>query len=218
MDRLLRRWGGWWPVGIALSALVLAGGCYNTWFTMAYLFKGPDIDAEYRGLKNKTVAVVCRPVEGDYTVSKGAQGLAQEIGNLLKERVSKIKIISPDKVAEWCDENQWEKYPEVGKALEAEIVVGVDLEQFRLKQGDSFYQGRAKAAVRVFDCTRGGKLVWEKHMPQTVYPPNTCIATTDVLESDFCREFRRVLADQIARHFYSHDPHADLSQDTAALR
>jgi hypothetical protein len=219
MDRLFRLCGVWVSLGIALSALILMSGCQNGLFTLVYILKGGEVDADYNGLKKKTVAVVCRPVGGqDYGISKAAQGVAQEISALLKQRVPKIKVISQEQVAQWCDENPWEEYPEVGKALGAEMVVGVDLEQFSLLQGQTLYQGKAKVTIQVFDCTHGGKKVWEKHLPQSVYPPNACIAASDVQEPDFCREFQHVLADQIARHFYSHDPHADLGQDTAALR
>ena len=38
------------------------------------------------------------------------------------------------------------------------------------------------------------------------------------MEAEFRREFVAVLADQIARHFYAHDPYADLAQDAAALK
>ena len=37
-------------------------------------------------------------------------------------------------------------------------------------------------------------------------------------EPDFRAEFVGVLANQIARHFFAHDPYADLGQDAAALK
>jgi hypothetical protein len=36
-------------------------------------------------------------------------------------------------------------------------------------------------------------------------------------ESGFRTKFLLVLADQIGRHFYPHDPNADLAQDSTAL-
>jgi hypothetical protein len=219
MDRLLRRRSAWMSMGTALAVLLLASGCTNGLFTLVYMLNGGDVDPDYNGLKGKTVAVVCRPVSGiEYGTSKAAANLSQEIGTLLQKNGKKIKIIDQDKVAQWCDNHTWEEYPEVGKAVGADMVVGVDLEHFSLLQGQTLYQGRAKSTIQVYDCTNGGKLVWEKHPPQTVYPPNACVPTSDVQERDFRQEFLRVLADQIARHFYAHDPHADLGQDTAALR
>jgi hypothetical protein len=219
MDRLLRRRGVCSSLGVALFLLLVAGGCQTGLFTLTYLLNGGDVDPDYDGLKKKTVAVVCRPLAGmEYGTLKAAPALAKEISALLQQKVPKIKLIDQDKVAEWCDNNPWEEYQEVGKALGAEMVVGVDLEHFSLLQGQTLYQGKAKATVQVVDCVNGGKVAWEKHLPQSVYPPNTCIAASEVQEPDFRREFVHVLADQIARHFYAHDPHADLGQDGAALR
>jgi hypothetical protein len=154
----------------------------------------------------------------NYANAAVGRELAQQISKLLQQRVPKIKVVDAQKVAKWCDENTWEEYSEVGKALKADVVVGVDLEKFSIYQAQTLYQGKANSMVRVYDCLNGGKVVFEKILPQTVYPPNTFIQTSDIQEPEFRREFIGVLADQIARHFYAHDPYADVGQDTSALR
>jgi hypothetical protein len=210
--------------GLALSlALAMAAlpaiGCRGVLTTAMYLIKGTDVDPDFTGLKGKKVAVVCRPlVTLQYRDAGVSRDLAQSITLLLEQRVPKIKTVDQRKVAQWIDENTWEEYSEVGKALKADIVVGVDLEGFSIFQGQTLYQGKANATVRVFDCQQGGKLLFEKILPQTVYPPNASIPTSEREEAGFRREFVAVLADQIARHFYAHDPHADLAQDVSALR
>ena len=204
---------------IAGVALASSGGCRSAMATALYLIKGNEVDPDYTGLKGKKVAVVCRPPAGlNYANSNVNRDLVQQMSKLLQERVPKIKVIDAQKVAKWCDENTWEEYIEVGKALKADVVVGVELEKFSIYQAQTLYQGKANATVRVYDCKDGGKVVFEKILPHTIYPPNTFIPTSDVQESEFRREFVGVLADQIARHFYSHDPYADLGQDGMALR
>jgi uncharacterized protein YbjQ (UPF0145 family) len=204
---------------IAVAALSCSSGCRSAIATAMYLFKGDDVDAEYTGLKGKKVAVVCRTVTDlNYANSGVGRDMVREMSKLLQERVPKIKVVDAQKVNKWCDENTWEEYVEVGKALKADVVVGVELEKFSIYQAQTLYQGKANAMVRVYDCKDGGKVVFEKILPQTLYPPNTFIQTSDVQESEFRREFVGVLADQIARHFYSHDPYADLGQDNSALR
>ncbi len=126
-------------------------------------------------------------------------------------------MIDQRKVNKWTDENTWDEYREVGKAMKADMVVGIDLESFGLYEGQTLYQGKADATVRVYNC-HDGKMVFEKILPQSVYPPNSGVPTSDRREPEFRREFVAVLADQIARHFYAHDPHADLAQDAMALR
>ena len=206
---------------LLLASAVMAsfGGCQAAMATAMYLIKGTDVDPEYAGLKGKKVAVVCRPItELNYANSTVGRDLVQQMSKLLQERVPKIKVVDAQKVNKWCDENTWEEYVEVGKALKADVVIGVELEKFSIYQAQTLYQGKANAMVRVYDCKDGGKVVFEKILPQTVYPPNAFIQTSDVQESEFRREFVGVLADQIARHFYSHDPYADLGQDNSALR
>jgi hypothetical protein len=196
-----------------------AFGCRNGMMTVMYLLHGMDVDPDFAGLKGKKVAVVCRPLVAlQYRNANASRDLAQEITRLLQEKVPKIETIDQRKVSKWTDENSWEEYPEVGKGVKADMVVGVDLEEFSIFQGQTLYQGKAVATIRVYDCRQGGKMVFEKILPPSAYPPNSGVPTSERLEPEFRREFIAVLADQIARHFYAHDPHADLALDAAALK
>jgi hypothetical protein len=187
--------------------------------TAMYLFKGNDVDAEFAELKGKKVAVVCRPMVAlQYRNSSVARELAEQVTTLLEKNVPKIHMVDQRKVNKWIDENTWEEYREVGKALKADMVVGIDLESFSIFQGQTVYQGKANAIVAVYDSEKKWKKVFEKVLPQSVYPPNSFVPTSDRLEGDFRREFVAVLADQVARHFYSHDPYPDMAQDSAALK
>ena len=210
--------------GIILMVLLLVAtspmmGCQSLLFTAVYLFKGTDVDPDFADLKGKKVAVVCRPmVSLQYSNSNVGRDLAQQISLLLQEQVPKIKLVDQRKVVKWTDENTWEEYPEVGKALKADMVVAVDLESFSLYQGQTLYQGKADATIRVFDCKKGGKEVFRKSIPQAVYPPSAPMPASERTEPEFRSEFVAVLANQIARHFFAHDPHADLGQDAASLK
>lgn len=202
---------------LAVAALAPALGCTSLFFTAMYLFKGNNAPAECAKLKDKKVVVVCRPVVAlQYSNARVEHDVAEQVSALLKKNVPKIRIVDHRKVAEWMDENTWEEYTEVGKALSADLVVGIDLEQFALRQGQTLYQGRASAHLRVYEC-KSGERVFEKRLPQSVYPPNRVVQTSEKQESDFRREFIRVLADQIARHFYEHDAYADIALDAKSL-
>jgi hypothetical protein len=220
MDRPSVRSGMALALILALvMAMLPALGCRTGLVTAMFLLKGTDVDPDFAGLKGKKVAVVCRPlVTLQYRNANAARDLAQEITLLLQQKVPKVQVVDQRKVAKWIDENTWEEYPEVGKALKADLVVGVDLEGFNIFQGQTLYQGKANATVHVYDCRQGGKEVFTKVLPPSVYPPNTGIPTSDRLEAEFRREFVAVLADQIGRYFYTHDPHADLAQDVSALK
>jgi hypothetical protein len=218
MNRPCLRYGIALALTLATAALPSLG-CRSALATAMYLWKGTDVPADFAELKDKKVAVVCRPlVTLQYRNASVARDLAQQVTLLLQKQVPKIQTIDQRKVAKWTDENTWEEYTEVGKAMKADMVVGVDLEGFSLFQGQTLYQGKANATVRVYDCRQGGKVVFEKILPECKYPPNSGVPTSDRLEGEFRRQFVVVLADQIARHFYAHDPNADLAQDAAAFR
>ncbi len=204
---------------LLLTALLPAVGCKNLLFTAVYLFKGTDVAPDFADLNGKKVAVVCRPMASlEYASPNVSRDLAQQISALLQEQVPKIKVVDQRKIAKWTDENTWDEYPEVGKAMKADMVVAVNLESFSLYQGQTLYQGKANATIRVFDCKKGGKEVFRKSIPECVYPPNAPMPASERTPAAFQAEFVGVLANQLARHFFAHDPYADLGQDAAALK
>jgi hypothetical protein len=218
MDRPSLRYG-YLAILLALAAGGLAqSGCRNALVTAMVLARGTDLPAEYAGLRGKEVVVVCRPLADlKYRDTSVAKDLARQLSVLLQHRVPKIKVVDQRKVAQWLDENTWEEYTEIGKALDAEMVVGVDLQDFSIYQGQTLYQGKATVALKVYDCKGGSQPVFEKDLPQAVYPPSTGIPTSEKAEAEFRREFVRVLAEQIGRHFYAHDAYADYALDATVL-
>jgi ABC-type uncharacterized transport system auxiliary subunit len=200
-----------------LATLATAGGCTGALATAVWLIKGPDIPAEFDGLRDKRVVVVCRPATSSmYANPNVAKEISRDVSRLLKRNISKIDVVKHGKVAEWLDTNTWDDFTEVGKALEADVVLGIDLEQFSIYEGQTLFQGKADFSIEVCDCATG-EVVFEKNLPLVIYPPNHGIDTADMQECDFRREFVEVLSDQIARHFYPHDPRAYFAMDAKAM-
>jgi hypothetical protein len=193
-------------------------GCAKVLATAVYVIKGTNVPAEYEGLKEKRVAVVCRQLASlQYRDSSVPRDLAARVGSLLATNGKKIDVIDQQKVSEWTDENAWEEFTQIGRALEADMVVGIELEDFKLHQGQTLYQGKANVQIKVYDIKDGGKLVFEKTPRPSVYPPNTGIPTSEKQESQFRREYVGILADEIGRHFYEHDSRATFAIDSTAL-
>ena len=197
-----------------LTLVVTQSGCVSALATVAWMVKGNNVDADWNGLRNKRVAVVCRPlVELQYSAgSRSAQDLAVQVGKLLEQRMRKISIVDPREVAEWTDEHDWEDYSEVGQALKADMVVGIDVEEFNLYQSQTLYQGKARLAITVYDVANEGKVAYQKAIPRIVFPPNRGVDTSTP-EEDFRQRFVAHLADIIGRHFYSHDGQSDVALD-----
>lgn len=204
---------------LLLFSTVIVCGCTGPALTVMYLLGGMDIPAEYKGLKGKKVAIVCRPVAStQYQNPNVAHEIARQVARLIKRNVSKVEIIDYRKVADWTDNNTWEEFIDIGDALEADRVIGIDLESFSVFQGQTLYQGRANCIVKVYDCTSEDvDPVYEKVLPPIVYPPNTGIPTSEKTESRFQLEFIGVISEQIARLFYNHDPHTDFAVDSTAF-
>jgi len=206
-------------LGLVLAMLLTSSaGCSTVAFTLAYLIKGTDVPAECKALKEKKVVVVCRPLASlQYRNARVDQNLAEQVGVLLARNVPKIKMVDHRKVAEWMDENSWDEYTEVGKALRADVVLGIDLEDFQLYQGQTLFQGRAQVELKLYDC-KTREIVFRKRLRPSVYPPNRrMIPTSECQESEFRQAFVGFLADQIGRHFYAHEPYADIALDAKAL-
>lgn len=204
-------------LGMLLAVVATSGGCASGLFTLAYLIKGNTEPAECALLKEKKVVVVCRSVvDLQYRNAHVEHDIAEQVGQLLKQNVPKIKVVEHRKVAEWMDEHSWDEYTDVGRAKGADFVVGIDLEQFDLYNGQTLYQGKANAVIKVFNC-KTKEMVWKKQPPRSVYPPNRVVQTSEKQEIEFRQEFVRVLADQLARYFYDHDPYTDFGLDSKSI-
>jgi hypothetical protein len=218
MDRIFNR-RAWIAASCLLMGLSLltASGC-SLVATAMYVLNGNNLPADYDELKGKKVAVVCRPVTSlDFSNSSVANNLAEHVARRLNTNVRKITVIEQRKVNEWSDENNWEDYTEIGKALDADVVVGIDLEDFNLYQGQTLMQGQANVSLAVYEVKKGKQPVWSKHLPQTIFPPTGGIPASEKPEPQFRRQFVEVLSDQIARHFYPHDASTDFAPDSTVL-
>lgn len=203
------------------AALVSSSGCTRALATVAYMWKGNVVDPDFDGLAKKKVAVVCRPVvQLSFAHTNGGKvdsDIARALGDKLRMNVTKLKLVDPQRVEEWTDSHEWNDYTEIGKGVGADMVVGIDLQDFQLYSGQTLYQGKAKATIKVYDMKDGGRVVYQKHLPQTVYPPNAARSTTEMQADQFRREFIDVLADEVGRSFYGYDAKLNYARDTAVL-
>lgn len=202
-------------VSAAAFALVL-GGC-STLGTIAYLIQPNDVPAEYNGLRGKHVAVVCRPiVELEFSDAGSARELAGIVGALVAQNVRQVKVIGQREVARWIDENDWVDYATLGKSLDANVVIGIDLEEFRMHEGSTLYRGRASAIVRVFDVA-SKEMVFERRIEGFTYPGDGAVPAADRSESQFRAMFLQILGRRVARLFHSHDSRTSFAEENLDL-
>ena len=104
----------------------------------------------------------------------------------------------------------------LGKAVKASRVVFIELDDFDLFKGKTLYQGSADVTISVYDMDNKGKLMWDRHLGQVLFPRNSGIPAADKSPQEFERQFVEVLSNQIAEHFYKHNPNASFALDAAA--
>ena len=157
---------------LAGVTLVSATGClHNILATGIYLWQGGDVvPAECEALEGQRVVVICRPPSShEYRHAGAAREIGKNVSYLLEENVPKIDVVSPREVDNWIDEQDWDNYKDLGRAVKANRVVYIELDEFDLYKGSTLYQGDADLKIT---CLRYGRerrtdLV-EKHRPDFV--------------------------------------------------
>jgi hypothetical protein len=210
-----------WPVMIVAAILMLStSGCVGIAAQLMYMAGAGDIKPEFAGLKDKRVAVVCVSNRSAYGSGNESRALARMVSVILAREVKKIEIVSQTEIDNWKDTNEWDEidYRAIGRGVKAEMLVAIDLRSLSYYDGQTMYKGRADFTVSVYDMTEGnGKIVWSKATPDFQHPRHGGRPVTDMVESNFQKEFLGLLAKDIARSFHSYDKVVKVATDAAML-
>ena len=206
---------------LALAMLLPSTGCvHQILATGIYLWQGGNlVPAECEAMEKQRVVVVCRPPSShEYRYAGASRDIAKRISSLLQQNVPGIDVVNPREVDNWIDESDWGDYEELGRAVKADLVLHVELDSFDLLKGKTLYQGNADVTMSVYDMNEKGRLVWDKHLGEVLFPVNSGIPAQDKSEQSFQREFVSILSERVARHFYKHEAHIDFALDSMANR
>lgn len=204
---------------VMMVFLAALGGCAQLASHLIYAMKGAKRPAECKALEGKKVAVVCVSQASTYGLGTEPSVLSRNVESLLKKEVKNIKLIPQSDVENWIDNNGWNEldFRQVGRGVNAEIVVAIDLESFSLYEGATLFKGRAQYTTSVYDMTQKGELVFRAHPPEAQFPANGGYHSTDTTEANFRRSFLQYLAIQIAKPFYEYDMHQDFGRAPPVL-
>ena len=119
----------------------------------------------------------------------------KQVSELLVENVKNIDVVNPREVDNWLDESDWGDFKELAEAVHADKVVYIEMNDFELYKGKTLYQGQADVSVTVYDMKNNGKLVWDRHLGEILYPTNSGIPAQDKPVQQFEREFVAIVAD-----------------------
>lgn len=223
MDRSFCRHAAWtrsWFFA-ALTAVVMVStsGCFQSILaTGIYLWQGGNVvPAECRALEGQRVVVVCRPPSShEYRHAGAARDIGKRVSQLLKENVPKIDVVSPTEVDNWIDEQDWDNFKDLGRAVKATRIVYIELDAFDLYKGSTLYQGDTDVKITVFDMTQKGENIWERQLGQILFPRNSGIPAVDKPVQEFQAQFVGIVAQEVAMHFYKHDPNVTFALDAVA--
>ena len=99
--------------------------------------------AECEALEGQRVVVVCRPPSShEYRYAGASRSVAKRVSELLVKNVKRIDVVNPREVDNWVDESDWGDFRELAKAVHADKVVYIELDDFELYKGKTLYQGK----------------------------------------------------------------------------
>jgi len=213
MDRSRNRWLGYgMAVAIIAAVMVPSTGCSALQLVsvLAHAWHGETVVAEYDGLQNQRVAVVCLSDSSMY-----AGQLSQAVQQLLANNVPDIETVPQSEVYAWLDKNDWNEldFVQLGQGLDVDSVVAIELDSFRLYDGMTMYNGHADVSIRVYDVALDGEVVFRRNPFEFTFPKSAPLASTDMSERQFRRMFMNALARRIAKTFYTYDVRDDFAAD-----
>lgn len=204
-------------VCLALLSLAAAPGC-GMISTVMYWVKGNKVEAKFKGLEKKRVAVVCLDADSLKGPGGEADQIARMVSTSLGYNVPDIKLVRRTEIESWFDGHDQDiaDYVDIGRGVKADMVVGIDLVSFSIHEGQTLLKGRASVATRVYDLTRGGEVVYESPLREVMWPENGARHVTEN-EANFRYAFMHTLANKISRDFFAYERAEDFGLDAAYL-
>jgi hypothetical protein len=221
MDRAFRLVCSWAVLGCIGLGCVASTGCISMLMaTGIYMWNGGNtVPAECAALENERVVVLCRPpASHEFRNAGAARAIGTAVSEMLEQHVKGIEVVAPKEVDNWVDEQDWENFKDLGRAVEATRIVYIELDDFDLFKGKTLYQGQAEISISVYDMEDRERVVWKRRLGQVLFPRNSGIPASDKPVQAFERQFVEVVSTQIAEHFYKHSPNADFALDAVANR
>lgn len=201
-------------LSVACTALATSSGC-GLLANAMYVVKGVDLPAEFDDLKENKVAVIVS-TEAGLNNDASAILVSRHISELLGRNVKKIEMINPDEVDRIINDQPIgdRSISVIGSRVRANYVVLVDIENLKLKDGQTLFRGRSNATVSAYRVSEGDRPAFKKSFPEFIYPQNGT-PVTDFDEAQFQRIYLSELSMRIARTFYPYDPSIDVAKDAS---
>jgi hypothetical protein len=193
------------PLGLLASAALCLSGC-SSLATVMHAVGVDQIPADYKGLRDSTVAVITITDSSQYSNDIASRELSRFVGGILTREVRGIQLVREDKIEQWRDVNGWDSldFDTIGQEVGAEKVLGIEVANLRLREGSTLYRGRADVVINVIDAETGN-VEYTRSLDEFTYPNVAGQYTSETTESKFRKLYLSMLAEEISRSFHPYD-------------
>jgi len=209
----------WLLAGALLLGVFCNGGCSLGVMFNKMLTGDPLTSSEFRRMTGEdltkgkhTLLVMCTtPPSVNTTLSTLSVDIVEGVARRLKRE--EVKIISPDKITRWIDDNGGiDATPELlAKDFETDYIAWIDIDEFSLDEPNSqdLMRGRCNGFVRVTrveDGPGGDKFASTVYVREftIVFPPHQPISETGRSKLLFQKEFVERVSEELSEKFYDH--------------
>jgi hypothetical protein len=201
---------------VALAMLLASAGCVGVTNWLFWVVHGRKVDAEYGGLREKRVAVICVTRSSPFDPGGTTGSIARSVSLLLSTEVKNIDVVEMDEVADWIDRHGWNEmdYRVVGRGVNADMVLAIEFDTLSFQDNSTTVQGRADFKVKVYDVAKG-TVVFARETTGHEYPSD---APAIMPLRRFQAIYIQRLSTYIAQYFYDHDFTQDFGNDALVLR
>ena len=203
---------------LLVACLAPMVGCVGLVANLLNVMGAGLMPAAYPGLEEKKVAVVCVSNSDLFGPTATSSELSRRISGLISQKVKQAEVIPTQTVEDWIDRNNWDMidFVAIGRGVEADMVVAVDVDSLSLYDGPTMFKGRARCHMVVYDMTTGQE-VFSKSPPEYEFPSLAGVPSTSVSEREFKKKFLDSLADRLGRNFYAFDMNEDVAKDVETI-
>jgi hypothetical protein len=184
----------------------------------------PSVPAPGPKLEGKKVVIVAHAVSnamGEYQSID--REMVREVSAIFRAKVKKIDLVEPEKVWTWVDGHpNWTDPAEIAKAFEADVVIVLEIEGFRVQHPSDLnvLQGTAKTHIQVTEIAppknskgktihgvpKEAKQIYDEYS-DTEFPIRGPIPIdSGVSRGAFKSKFLKVVSAEVSWHFVEHSP------------
>ena len=207
-------------IGCGLSLLPVAGCSKLLLGGGKILFGDPKITAEFTQLTQedltkgtKMVLVVCSTPE---SVEAETSTLKLDLidGVTRRMKLNKVKIINPDRVADWLEEQSGTSIDlqKLARDFDTDYIAWIEVQTFGLREPNSpkLLRGSTTGYIRVarieeFDGKRRAIMAYTREFALT-YPQHQPLSENSRSSIVFHKQYVSELCDMLAERFYNHRP------------